>query len=110
MWLTLRAACDAGRDHGEGVASYKRVLTPGGVRPLPEPDAVAWVKRMFDAETMADLVAFLEGWIEAMRAVADAPFAGIGIGISIGAGRLSVEYRARSPAARAPTGGWRRAR
>jgi primary-amine oxidase len=34
----------------------------------------------------------------------------IGIGISIGAGRLSVEDRARSPAARAPTGGWRRAR
>ncbi len=33
-----------------------------------------------------------------------------GIGIPIGAGRLSVEYRARSPAARAPTGGWRRAR
>jgi hypothetical protein len=33
-----------------------------------------------------------------------------GIGISIGAGRLSVEYRARSPAARAPTGGWWRAR
>jgi len=77
MWLTLRAACDAGRDPGEGVASYKRVLTPGGVRPLPEPDAVAWVKRIFDAETMADLVAFVEGWIEAMRAVADASFAGI---------------------------------
>ena len=32
------------------------------------------------------------------------------IGISIGAGRLSVEYTTRSPAARAPTGGWRRAR
>lgn len=28
-----------------------------------------------------------------------------GIGISIGAGRLSVEYRARSPTARAPSGG-----
>jgi len=32
-----------------------------------------------------------------------------GIGISIGAGRLSVEYRARSPTAYAPTGGRRRA-
>jgi hypothetical protein len=33
----------------------------------------------------------------------------LGIGISIGAGRLSVEYRARSPTAYAPTGGRRRA-
>jgi hypothetical protein len=32
-----------------------------------------------------------------------------GIGISIGAGRLSVAYRARSPTAYAPTGGRRRA-
>ncbi len=40
--------------------------------------------------------------IEAMRILK-------GIGISIGAGRLSVEYRARSPTAYAPTGGRRRA-
>jgi hypothetical protein len=33
----------------------------------------------------------------------------VGIGISIGAGRLSVEYRARSPTAYAPTVGRRRA-
>lgn len=40
-----------------------------------------------------------------------APISGCtGIGISIGAGRLTVEHRAKSPTARAPTSGRRRAR
>ena len=59
------------------VANYKRFLALGGTRPLPELYAAAGVKLVFDAETMAELVAFVEARIEALRAGASAPFAGV---------------------------------
>jgi oligoendopeptidase F len=59
------------------VAAYKRFLALGGTRPLPELYAAAGVKLVFDADTMAELVAFAEERIAALRAGADAPFQGV---------------------------------
>jgi len=64
-------------DPVEAVANYKRFLALGGTRPLPELYAAAGVKLVFDAETMSELVAFVEERIEALRAGASAPFTGV---------------------------------
>ena len=61
----------------DAVAAYKRFLKLGGTRPLPELYAAAGAKLVFDADTMAELVAFVEERIVALRAGADAPFSGI---------------------------------
>lgn len=62
---------------GDAVAAYKRFLALGGTRPLPELYAAAGVTLVFDADTMAELVAFVEERIAALRAGADAPFRGV---------------------------------
>ena len=64
-------------DAADAVAAYKRFLALGGTRPLPELYAAAGVTLVFDAETMAELVAFVEERIAALRAGADAPFRGV---------------------------------
>jgi len=73
----LQVFRNAVRDPKGAVAAYKQFLSLGGTRPLPELYAAAGVKLVFDAETMAELVAFTEERIEALRAGADAPFAGV---------------------------------
>ena len=73
----LQVFRNAVRDPREAVANYKRFLALGGTRPLPELYEAAGVKLVFDAETMAELVAFVEERIAALRAGADAPFTGI---------------------------------
>jgi oligoendopeptidase F len=64
-------------DAEDAVAAYKRFLKLGGTRPLPELYAAAGAKLVFDADTMAELVAFAEERIVALRAGADAPFSGV---------------------------------
>ncbi len=73
----LQVFRNAVRDPREAVSAYKRFLALGGTRPLPELYAEAGVKLVFDAATMAELVEFAEERIEALRAGADAPFAGV---------------------------------
>ncbi len=64
-------------DPAKAVADYKRFLALGGTRPLPELYAAAGVKLVFDADTMAELVAFVEERIALLRDGAEAPFAGV---------------------------------
>jgi len=73
----LQVFRNAVRDPAEAVANYKRFLALGGTRSLPDLYAAAGVQLVFDAETMAELVAFVEERIEALRAGAAAPFAGV---------------------------------
>lgn len=73
----LQVFRNAVQDAGNAVAAYKRFLSLGGTRPLPELYAAAGAKLVFDAETMAELVAFTEERIEALRAGAEAPFRGV---------------------------------
>lgn len=55
------------RDPRQAVADYKRFLSLGGTRPLPELYAAAGVRLVFDAPTMAELVAFTEELIASLR-------------------------------------------
>ncbi len=73
----LQVFRNAVRDAGSAVAAYKQFLALGGTRPLPELYHAAGVKLVFDAETMGELVEFVEERIEALRAGADAPFRGV---------------------------------
>jgi len=73
----LQVFRNAVHDAGSAVAAYKRFLALGGTRPLPELYAAAGAKLIFDAEAMAELVAFTEERIEALRAGAEAPFRGV---------------------------------
>lgn len=73
----LQVFRNAVRDPRDAVAKYKQFLSLGGTRSLPELYAAAGVKLVFDAETMAELVAFTEERIAALRAGADAPFQGV---------------------------------
>lgn len=73
----LQVFRNAVHDSANAVASYKRFLSLGGTRPLPELYAAAGVKLVFDAPTMRELVEFVEGRIDALRAGDDAPFRGI---------------------------------
>lgn len=73
----LQVFRNAVRDPKGAVAAYKRFLALGGTKSLPELYKAAGVELVFDARTMADLVAFTEERIEALRAGADAPFAGV---------------------------------
>jgi oligoendopeptidase F len=73
----LQVFRNAVADAGDAVAAYKRFLKLGGTRPLPELYAAAGAKLVFDADTMAELVAFAEERIAALRAGADAPFRGV---------------------------------
>jgi len=73
----LQVFRNAVRNPAEAVANYKRFLALGGTRSLPDLYAAAGVQLVFDAETMAELVAFVEERIEALRAGAAAPFAGV---------------------------------
>jgi oligoendopeptidase F len=70
----LQVFRNAVRNPREAVANYKRFLALGGTRPLPELYEAAGVTLVFDAASMAELVAFTEEHIEALRAGADAPF------------------------------------
>ncbi len=71
----LQVFRNASRDPAKAIADYKRFLALGGTRPLPDLYAAAGVQLVFDAATMAELVAFVEERIEALRAGAEAPFA-----------------------------------
>jgi len=73
----LQVFRNAVRDSKQAVADYKRFLALGGTKPLPELYAAAGAKLVFDAATMAELVAFAEERIEALRNGADAPFQGM---------------------------------
>ncbi|WP_396219951.1 M3 family oligoendopeptidase [Gemmatimonas sp.] len=73
----LQVFRNAVADAEDAVAAYKRFLKLGGTRPLPELYAAAGAKLVFDADTMAELVAFAEERIVALRAGADAPFSGV---------------------------------
>jgi oligoendopeptidase F len=59
------------RDPRQAVADYKRFLALGGTRPLPELYATAGVRLVFDAPTMAELVAFAEELIASLRSGED---------------------------------------
>jgi len=73
----LQVFRNAMRDPAGAVAAYKRFLALGGTKPLPELYAAAGVKLVFDVDTMAELVAFVEERIDALRNGAEAPFASI---------------------------------
>jgi oligoendopeptidase F len=73
----LQVFRNAVHDPREAVAAYKRFLALGGTRPLPELYAAAGVKLVFDAETMGELVSFVEGHIEALRAGTNSPFGAV---------------------------------
>jgi oligoendopeptidase F len=73
----LQVLRNAVTNASDAVAAYKRFLALGGTRPLPELYAAAGAKLVFDADTMAELVAFAEERIALLRAGADAPFRGI---------------------------------
>ena len=73
----LQVFRNAVRDAGNAVTMYKQFLALGGTRTLPELYAAAGAKLVFDAATMQELVDFTMERIEALRAGADAPFAGI---------------------------------
>ncbi len=73
----LQVFRNAVQDAGNAVAMYKQFLSLGGTRTLPELYAAAGAKLVFDAPTMKELVDFTMERIEALRAGADAPFAGI---------------------------------
>ncbi len=73
----LQVFRNAVRDAGSAVAAYKRFLSLGGTQSLPDLYKAAGVKLVFDAETMGELVEFVEERIEALRAGADSPFHGV---------------------------------
>ena len=73
----LQVFRNAVRDSGSAVAAYKRFLSLGGTRSLPELYKAAGVKLVFDAATMSELVEFVEERIEALRAGAESPFQGV---------------------------------
>ena len=54
-------------DPAAAVASYKRALTLGGTRPLPEIYAEAGARLVFDAGAMGELVARVEERLEELR-------------------------------------------
>ncbi len=70
----LQVFRNAMRDPADAVAAYKRFLALGGTKPLPELYEAAGVKLIFDAAEMAELVAFVEERIDALRNGAAAPF------------------------------------
>ncbi|MCZ8268568.1 MAG: M3 family metallopeptidase [Gemmatimonas sp.] len=73
----LQVFRNAVRDAGNAVTMYKQFMALGGTRTLPELYAAAGAKLVFDAPTMQELVDFTMERIAALRAGADAPFAGI---------------------------------
>ena len=73
----LQVFRNAVQDAGNAVAMYKHFLALGGTRTLPELYAAAGATLVFDAPTMKELVDFTMERIDALRAGADAPFAGI---------------------------------
>lgn len=73
----LQVFRNAVKDPREAVAAYKRFLALGGTRPLPDLYAAAGARLVFDADTMQELVDFTVERIEALRAGAEAPFAGV---------------------------------
>jgi len=73
----LQVFRNAVQDAGNAVAAYKRFLSLGGTRPLPELYHAAGVRLVFDAPTMRELVEFVEERIEALRSGAEAPFRGV---------------------------------
>ena len=73
----LQVFRNAVRDAGSAVAAYKRFLSLGGTQSLPDLYKAAGVKLVFDAETMGELVEFVEERIDALRAGADSPFHGV---------------------------------
>lgn len=73
----LQVFRNAVQNAGDAVAAYKRFLSLGGTRTLPELYAAAGAKLIFDAQAMTGLVEFTEERIEALRAGADAPFRGV---------------------------------
>ncbi len=70
----LQVFRNAVHNHADAVTAYKEFLSLGGTRSLPELYKAAGVSLVFDAETMGELVAFVEDRIEALRAGAEAPF------------------------------------
>ncbi|MGV3711223.1 MAG: M3 family oligoendopeptidase [Gemmatimonas sp.] len=63
----LQVYRNATRNSKDAVAAYKRFLALGGTKPLPELYREAGVKLVFDAETMQELVTFVEERIVALR-------------------------------------------
>jgi oligoendopeptidase F len=70
----LQVFRNAVRNGPEAVQAYKRFLSLGGTRPLPELYAEAGVKLVFDTATMRELVAFVEERIVELREGAVSPF------------------------------------
>lgn len=70
----LQVFRNAVNDGPGAVAAYRRFLSLGGTKPLPELYAAAGVKLIFDADAMLELVTFVEGVIDALRNHAPAPF------------------------------------
>lgn len=73
----LQVFRNAVTDAPGAVAAYKRFLSLGGTVTLPELYRAAGVELVFNADTMQELVDFVEERIEALRAGADAPFRGV---------------------------------
>jgi oligoendopeptidase F len=55
------------RNQAEAVAHYRRALSLGGTRPLPELFAAAGATFAFDARTLGELVALIESTIEELE-------------------------------------------
>ena len=58
---------DSMRDYAGTVGRYKRALTLGGTRPLPEIYAAAGVRLVFDADAMGELVQLVERRMTELR-------------------------------------------
>jgi len=73
----LQVFRNAARDGKEAVEAYKRFLALGGTKSLPELYKAAGVKLVFDAESMKELVEFVEERIASLRAGAETLFPGV---------------------------------
>ncbi len=73
----LQVFRNAVRDSGQAVSAYKRFLALGGTKSLPDLYKEAGVKLVFDAESMQELVTFVEDRIAALRNGEPAPFGDI---------------------------------
>jgi oligoendopeptidase F len=54
-------------DQAQAIASYRKALSLGGTKPLPELFAAAGAKFAFDADTLGEVVALLEGTISELE-------------------------------------------
>ncbi|MGB3330033.1 MAG: M3 family metallopeptidase, partial [Thermomicrobiales bacterium] len=68
QFAALQIWQNAQTDWTQAIADYRAAMALGGSRPLPELYARAGARMVFDADAMADLVAFVEAELDALDA------------------------------------------